>query len=238
MPTPTEYTSSYTSAEIEEAVAKALISLLTTGGTMSGSITFDAVNKGILLKDSDNNTFAGLIQNSGNLWVGARATSDTHHSGGTYISAGSGELWVSKLIDNVRTNLHILDEETGFAIDGGIDLAPSSSNPVNLGTLVAPGSYYCSSNSAADYVSDKPTANSRGFRIWVTNALQNGTNYKRQRYQEYNSLDVYERYTTNGGSSWATSWTKVQGAMVTVYSGSSAPSSSTGSDGDIYIQTS
>lgn len=125
-----------------------------------------------------------------------------------------------------------------FAVNGGIDLNPSSSNPVNLATLLTTGSYYCNTNTAAAYVSDKPTTNSRGFRIWVTNALQYGTNYIRQRYQEYNSLDVYERYTVNGGSSWAANWTKVQGTSVAVHSGSTAPSSSLGSDGDIYVQTS
>ena len=238
MTTPTDFTSSYTGAQIDEAIANALVSLLKTGGIMSGSITFDAVNKGILFYDSNGDRYAALINNSGNLWIGANSTTAQHHAGGTYISAGSGELWVSKLIDNVRTNLRVLDENTGFVISGGIDLDPSSTNLVNLNSLVTPGSYYCATNAATAYVSNLPTNNSKGFRIWVTNALQYGTNYIRQRYQEYNSLDVYERYTTNGGTSWATSWTKVQGAMVTVYSGSSAPSSSTGVDGDIYIQTS
>lgn len=80
-----------------------------SGGTMTGDITFNAVNKGIYLTDSSGNTYAAIINNTGNLWIGARAASDIHHTGGTYISAGSGNAYISRLVNSTRTNYIILD---------------------------------------------------------------------------------------------------------------------------------
>lgn len=93
-----------------------------------------------------------------------------------------------------------------------IDLGASSTNPVDLNTLTTPGAYH-QLNTGVDKVTNKPSgAGSRGFRIEVIPALGLGTTYIRQRYQEYNSIDLYERVTANGGSSWSPGWTKVQGA--------------------------
>lgn len=124
-----------------------------------------------------------------------------------------------------------------YAIYGGSDLALSSTNTVNLNSLIDYGSYYNGLNARAQYCTNRPTSNNVAFRVYVSNPLGIGSVYRRQIYQEFDSEDVYQRTTTDSGATW-TSWTKVQGAIVTVYSGSSAPISSTGSDGDIYIQTS
>ena len=89
-----------------------------SGGTMTGNVTFNGVNKGIYLTDSGGNTFAGINQNSENLWIGAQSTTATHHLGGTYISAGSDKLYVSKLVNGTRTNYIVLDAEnySSFAL--------------------------------------------------------------------------------------------------------------------------
>lgn len=124
-----------------------------------------------------------------------------------------------------------------YAIYGGSNLNLSSTNTVDLNTLIASGSYFNAYSANAQYCTNRPTTNSASFRVYLIASIGNNANIMRQRYQEYNSVVVYERYTSDGGSTWS-SWAKVQGAMVTVYSGTSAPSSSTGSNGDIYIQTS
>ena len=80
-----------------------------SGGTLKGNVTFNAVNKGIYLTDSNGDTYAAIINNAENLWIGARAVSDTHHAGGTYISAGSGNAYISRLVNSTRTNYIILD---------------------------------------------------------------------------------------------------------------------------------
>ena len=59
------------------------------GGTMTGNIYFNSVNKGIFLKDSENNIYPGIYQNNSNLWIGAISVDSSHHSGSIYISAGA-----------------------------------------------------------------------------------------------------------------------------------------------------
>lgn len=81
------------------------------GGTMSGNITFDAVNKGIYLTDGTN-TFAGIIQNAENLWIGAQSSTATYHSGNTYISAGTGSALINRFVSGssgTRGSYYILD---------------------------------------------------------------------------------------------------------------------------------
>ena len=111
-----------------------------SGGTMTGSITFNAINKGIYLKDSDGNTFAGIIQNSENLWVGAQQTSATHHTGGTYISAGSDKLYVSKLVSGTRSNYVVLDANNSYVSSGkgyinGTEITTISGNAASASYL-------------------------------------------------------------------------------------------------------
>lgn len=124
-----------------------------------------------------------------------------------------------------------------YGIGDSVDLALTSSNTINLNSFITLGTYHNGYDARSTYCSNRPTTNNRGFKLYVMSCLGSGTTYVRQRYQERDTSTVYERYTENSGSTW-TDWVKVQGAMVSVYSGSSAPSSSTGSDGDIYIQTS
>ena len=90
-----------------------------SGGTLTGNVTFNGVNKGIYLTDSGGNTFAGIIQNGTNLWIGAQQTTATHHTGGTYISAGDNRnLFVSKLVNDTRTNYIILDTDNTYTSSG------------------------------------------------------------------------------------------------------------------------
>ena len=123
-----------------------------------------------------------------------------------------------------------------YQLAGATNLAATSSNPVDLNSVINTGNY-SSNTSGASHVSNKPKSANRAFRLIVGMTTQADQNYKRQRFQYYNEVDVYERNTSDGGANWS-SWEKVQGAIVTVYTGSTAPSSSTGNDGDIYIQTS
>ena len=65
-----------------------------TGSAMTGNLTtsadikFTAKIKGIYGTDKNNYQYPYVRDNGTNLWIGAIATKATHHSGGTYISAG------------------------------------------------------------------------------------------------------------------------------------------------------
>lgn len=154
----------------------------------------------------------------------------------------------------------------GFlGIGAGTNLELSSSNTVDLNTFTTIGTYYNGYSNRAQYCTNRPTTNDAAFKVFVMSSLGSSTTNVRQRYQEYNKVAAYERYSTDGGSTWS-SWMRCQAnldtilptvstsdngkvlevvsgvwaaaAPVKIYSGSSAPSSGTGSDGDIYIQTS
>ncbi|MBE6289183.1 MAG: hypothetical protein E7100_02960 [Bacteroidaceae bacterium] len=103
----------------------------------------------------------------------------------------------------------ILDDANSryYALSGGTDLEPSSSNTFSLDTKTAVGNYYCSTNTASQYVTEKPSnSTNHAFRLWVSTPT--GTsNYRRQRFQYYDQPTIYERYYT--GSSWG-NWILVQ----------------------------
>lgn len=126
-----------------------------------------------------------------------------------------------------------------YALYGGTAISGTSSSHYDLNNLTTPGSYHCASNTTAGYIDNKPANDtiSTGFRIWVSSPRGTQTSSIRQRFQFYNLVGIYERIYT---SSWG-SWYLVQDDLTykpNIYTGSSAPSSSTGSNGDIYIQTS
>ena len=84
------------------------------GGTMTGTLTVPKIR--INGKHSSSNTSKGIYYYNGttdylligygssNLWIGANETAGTHHTGSTYISAGSGNVYISKLVNETRSN--------------------------------------------------------------------------------------------------------------------------------------
>lgn len=112
-----------------------------TGGTLTGNVTFNAVNKGIYLTDSNGDTYAAIINNAENLWIGAQSISATHHTGGTYISAGSNRnLYVGKLVNNTRTSYIILDTDNTYVSSGkgyinGTEITTISGNAATASLL-------------------------------------------------------------------------------------------------------
>lgn len=67
--------------------------LTTYLSSMTDDITFAKpasipTAKGIMFIDTNNEEYPGLLQNSSNLWIGARTTVGYHHKGKVYISAG------------------------------------------------------------------------------------------------------------------------------------------------------
>lgn len=94
-----------------------------TGNLISlGSVTVPKIR--ISGKHSSSNTSNGIYyydgtddylligQGTSNLWIGANETAGTHHTGKTYISTGNTNnepLYVSKLVDNTRTNFAVID---------------------------------------------------------------------------------------------------------------------------------
>lgn len=61
---------------------------ITGAKTFSNNIQLSAVNVGIYAKDSGDNSYAIICNNSANLWIGAGSSTSVHHMGSTYISTG------------------------------------------------------------------------------------------------------------------------------------------------------
>lgn len=75
------------------------------------SITVAKNNAGIYVTNAAGEVEPGIYKNSDNLWIGAKATNNSHITGGTFISAGDNVngIYVSKLVDDTRTNYLVLD---------------------------------------------------------------------------------------------------------------------------------
>lgn len=101
-----------------------------------------------------------------------------------------------------------------YALYGGTNLNPSSSNAVDLNNLLSVGSYFCASDAAAEYVSNKPITNKLAFRVWVSATIGTSGNYLRQRFQSRSQVAVFERVVGIGSgtvqpSDWG-NWYLVQ----------------------------
>lgn len=55
---------------------------------ISGSLKFNAIQKGVYLKDSAGTVFAGIYYNGSNFWIGSEKAATAHFTGATMISAG------------------------------------------------------------------------------------------------------------------------------------------------------
>lgn len=110
----------------------------------------------------------------------------------------------------------VLDDADGryYALYGGTNLNPSSSNSVNLNNLLSVGSYYCASDVDAEYVSNKPITSNLAFRVWVSATIGTNGNYLRQRFQSRSQVAIFERVVGIGSgtvqpSDWG-NWYLVQ----------------------------
>ena len=97
-----------------------------------------------------------------------------------------------------------------YALYEGTQISATSESHADLDTYTSYGSYYCSSNGTADYVDHlADESKTDAFRLWVSAAVGTGATYIRQRFQYYTGTLIYERTSTNGGSSWG-NWYLVQ----------------------------
>jgi len=99
------------------------------------------------------------------------------------------------------------------AIDGATNIQSrgTSSSHYNLNLLTEIGTYAITNNSNASYFDNRPITSSTAFRV-VVYKTRDSDNYIAQRFCYSGSTDAYERYSTNGGTSWG-SWYKVTGDL-------------------------
>ena len=101
---------------------------------LSGSLYFDAVMKGVYMKDPAGNDYSAIIQNGSNLWIGAYSTTSYHHRGETYISAGhngtKGNPTIYVCVPSAANN-----NGTNYAVWHSGNFTPGNYLPLTGGTL-------------------------------------------------------------------------------------------------------
>ena len=103
---------------------------------------------------------------------------------GYAIQGGSGNAWLN---------------------EGGTNLNPSSTNPVDLNDLTTAGTYYCGDASVAQYVSNKPTNDDKRFTVVVQNIGGNGNSNIRQIYYQADYVPrMYYRSKNGTSAAWNT----------------------------------
>lgn len=107
----------------------------------------------------------------------------------------------------------------GFAAGKGL------SGSENLNNITTPGFYNCGGSNS---IVNNPKANS-AFGLIVTHNASGS--YYTQTLYSCSDNSKYVRYCTNG--TWG-SWTK-EGTTVSIHTGSAAPASSLGADGDLFF---
>ena len=180
-----------------------------SGGTLTGSLRV-ATGKGI--SDATGNGL--LVYKPSPVWGGISSTQ---------WGVGAGDIQGvirSSDTDLIHykggSNYAILDSSNhgdyAYALYGGTDLAPTSTNTINLNELRSTGSYYVSTNTPSQYVTNKPDdTQNHAFRVWVS-APGGTSGYRRQRFQYLTEMTIYERFYKTDTSSWG-SWYKVQGDL-------------------------
>ena len=98
-----------------------------------------------------------------------------------------------------------------YALYGGTKLNNnlSSTNRIDLDDYSETGSYYCKASADSAYIDNRPTTGNNAFRMWVSSTTGTSASYRRQRFQNFASYDIYERTIKTDGT-W-NAWVKVQG---------------------------
>ncbi len=86
---------------------------------------------------------------------------------------------------------------------GGTSLAPTSSNLVDLNNIISFDTYYCSPNTSAAYVSNKPYTTNTSFKLEVMTTTGTDTSYIRQMLYRHSSNNIYTRYSNDSGTNWS-----------------------------------
>ncbi len=174
------------------------------------------------------------------------------------VSTGTNTLTLTKTVSvtpNVTTAGYISSGTAGDAsvsLTASVDIRSSSSLSVSGDTVTAPAGYYASSASkaVASGTAGTPTATKgtvSNHSISVTPSVTNATGYITGGTKTGTAVSVSASELVSGSETKTTNGTYdvtnlaslvVAVPIVTYYTGSSTPSSSLGSNGDIYLQTS
>lgn len=112
--------------------------------------------------------------------------------------------------DNARSNALTVDWSgnvecgtvNGTDLPSGVPLLKGATllaSGTDLDDIASTGTYYANSNNAAN-ISNCPVAGA--FKLYVERTLSTAT-YLKQRFELYNGVNQWVRFTTNGGSSWS-----------------------------------
>lgn len=115
-----------------------------------------------------------------------------------------------RLWDN-DTNSQIWQINPPHTVKIGLKDCTAISSNQNLNSYVTTGSYYCSKDATAATLSNCPISSS--FRLYVI-ANTGAENYRRQLLFTYNEAQIWERRTTDYGSTW-NNWVLYENANYT-----------------------
>ena len=182
--------------------------------------------------------------------ISGKADKSTTTTAGTYksVTVNSSGIVTGGSNPTTLSGYGITDAYTKTESDGTfVSLKPSTelTGSIDLNNIKTPGTYYGSINGA---VSNRPSAISNlntNFNLYVSTVAtgQDTSGFLFQIFIDYTAVPGSTLVSTSQinmfcrsytGSAWST-WKRLGQE---IHTGSSAPSSSTGSNGDIYIQTS
>lgn len=143
----------------------------------NGNMHFGHKQNAIYGVETDGTKYIMIGHNGTNLWIGASATTDTHHTGGTFISAGDKEnISVSKLVNNTRTNYVMLDEHNcgnyALKLSGGVLTGHLYLNGVSSATTSSTANIVFG-NKTTQYVVLRANTNSS---LVIGNSMTDNTN--------------------------------------------------------------
>ena len=199
-----------------------------SGGTLTGNVFMNAVNRGYYLKDSAGHNYPGIYNNGENLWIGSTATASTHHIGETYISAGYNKT-------NGKGNPTIIVSVPNAANNGGTNYGVYHTGykptPADIGAQPA-GSYATTNASGA--INTLASTNTQQWRVMGTvsnssNTARNGhttwlviTNTGLNNWDGTSGANIWSAYTTASpqpASAWSTTKTTTVSSVITAASG-------------------
>jgi hypothetical protein len=201
-----------------------------SGGTLTGNVFMNAVNRGYYLKDSAGHNYPGVYDNGSNLWFGSTATASTHHTGETYISSGYNpatgkgnktiKISVPNATNNGGTNYDVY--HTGYKpTPADIGAQPAGNYATNGGAAMN-GRFATLTTSSQLWCLTATCTNSKNTTYYNKSQLVGFANTNMFLYDSPGNKIIWSAYTTASpqpADAWSTTKTTTVSSVISAASG-------------------